>query len=127
MRQQAIIAFLLSAGLLLLILELVRRRSLREQYALLWLLTSVVLIGLSLWRGALVLLAHLLDIAYPPTALMLASLLCILLILLHFSLVISKLSEENKELAQRTALLAWQLQAMERKLQANQSLDQMRS
>jgi hypothetical protein len=125
MDRQSVIALLLSTGLLLLVIELVRRRSLREQYALLWLLTSLVLIGLSLWRGALELLARLLAIAYPPTALMVTSVGCILLILLHFSLVISKLSDENKELAQRTALLAWQLQALEKRLQTYQFLDQI--
>ena len=105
MRHIDIVALVLALSLLLIVAELVRRRSLREQYALLWLLTAFVMLGLSLWRDALELLARLLGIFYAPSALMLVGMVFVLLILLHFSLVVSRLSDENKELAQRYAIM----------------------
>ena len=116
MRHIDIVALALSVGLLIIVFELVRRRSLREQYSLLWLLTAVVMVGLSLWRGALEALARLLGIFYAPSALMLVGMIFVLLILLHFSLVVSKLSEENKELAQRYAIMDRKAREIESKL-----------
>jgi hypothetical protein len=124
MSHEAAVALFLATGLLLLNIELVRRRSLREEYALLWLLTSIVLIGLSLWPAALLALAHLLHIAYAPTALMLVGIGFILLILLQFSLVLSKLSEKNKELAQRFALMDWHTHEIENRLNLDSDRDQ---
>jgi hypothetical protein len=95
-----------AAGILLLIIfELMRTRRLQERYALLWLLTGLVVLVLALWRGALGLLADTVGIAYPPSALFVLAALFILVVLLHYSTVISKLSEQNIKLAQRLALL----------------------
>jgi hypothetical protein len=97
----AIVGFLL----LIAIFELIRRRQLQERYALLWLLTAVVILVLGLWRDALNELADLVGIAYPPSALFVLVSFFILLVLLHYSTVISRLSEQNVTLAQRIALL----------------------
>jgi hypothetical protein len=95
-----------AAGILLLVIfELMRTRRLQERYALLWLLTGIVLLVLALWRGALGLLADAVGIAYPPSALFVLAAFFILIVLLHYSTVISKLSEQNIKLAQRLALL----------------------
>jgi hypothetical protein len=95
-----------AAGILLIIIfELMRTRRLQERYALLWLLTGLVVLVLALWRGALGLLAETVGIAYPPSALFVLAALFILVVLLHYSTVISKLSEQNIKLAQRLALL----------------------
>jgi hypothetical protein len=90
---------------LFVILELVRRRRLLERYALLWLGSGVVLLGLAIWRGALAKLASGLGVAYPPNALFLIAFGFVLFLLLHFSLAISRLSEQSKVLAQRLAIL----------------------
>lgn len=111
-----IVAFAGSFGLFMLTVELVRRRRLQEQYSLLWLLTSVVLIGLSIWRSAIEGIASLLGILYAPAALLLVGIGFVLVILLHYSLVISKLTTENNELAQRYALLSHRLQDIEARL-----------
>ena len=87
--------------LLFVVFELIRSRRLQERYALLWLLTGIVLLVLALWRGALGLLADAVGIAYPPSALFVLAALFILLLLLHYSTVISKLSDQNRILAQR--------------------------
>jgi hypothetical protein len=92
--------------LLLIVLELIRGRRLKERYALLWLITGVVLLVLSAWRGGLNTIAGWLGVeTYPPAVLFAVTTLFILLVLLHYSTVISKLTDENVELAQRIALL----------------------
>jgi hypothetical protein len=100
------IVAIVGAGVLLLaILELVRRRRLLERYALLWLFSGVVLLGLAIWRGALEQLALLVGIAYPPNALFFVAFAFVLLLLLHFSVAVSRLTDQTKVLAQRLALL----------------------
>jgi hypothetical protein len=97
---------IVSAGVLLVVLlELVRRRRLLERYALLWLLSAMVLLGLSVWRGLLETVADAIGVAYPPNALFLIAFGFVLVLLLHFSLAVSRLSDQTKVLAQRLALL----------------------
>jgi hypothetical protein len=92
--------------LLLVVFELIRSRRLRERYALLWLLTGVVLLVLSVWRGGLNTIAGWFGISgYPPAILFAVGILFILLVLLHYSTVISRLSDQSTILAQRLALL----------------------
>jgi hypothetical protein len=101
----SIVAALASLLLLLVVLELIRSRRLRERYALLWVLTAVVLLVFSLWRGGLGRVASTIGVAYPPTALLAIGSLFILVVLLHYSTVISRLSDQNTILAQKLALL----------------------
>jgi hypothetical protein len=92
--------------LILVVLELVRGRRLKERYALLWLATGIALLVLSAWRGGLNTIAGWLGVTgYPPAVLFAVATLFIFLVLLHYSTVISKLTDENVELAQRVALL----------------------
>lgn len=100
-----LVAILGSVVMLLVVLELVRRRRLMERYALLWLLSAVVLLGLATWRGALVKLSHAIGIVYPPNALFVVAFGFVLLLLLHFSAAVSRLTDQTKVLAQRLALL----------------------
>jgi hypothetical protein len=100
-----VVAILGAVALLFIVLELVRRRRLLERYALLWLLSSVVLLGLAIWRGVLEEIAESIGVAYPPNALFLIAFLFILLLLLHFSVVVSRLADQTKVLAQRLAQL----------------------
>jgi hypothetical protein len=102
----SIAAAIASILLLLVVIELIRSRRLRERYALLWLLTGVVLLVLSVWRGGLNTIAGWFGISgYPPAILFAVGILFILLVLLHYSTVISRLSDQNVVLAQRLALL----------------------
>jgi hypothetical protein len=96
--------------LLSVILELIRSRRLQERYALLWLLTGIVIFVLAVWRSLLGKAADLVGIAYPPSALFVLAAFFILLLLLHYSTVISKLSDQNSILAQRLALLERRLE-----------------
>jgi hypothetical protein len=100
-----ILALIATGALLFFVLELVRRRRLQERYALLWLASTVFLLILAAWRDALTKVANLVGIAYPPNALFFLAFAAILVVLLHFSVVISRLSDQTKILAQRLAML----------------------
>jgi hypothetical protein len=108
-----LVAILAAAALLLVVLELVRRRRLLERYALVWLFSAVVLLGLASWRGGLAKLASLVGIAYPPNALFIVAFGFVLLGLLNFSAAVSRLSDQTKVLAQRLALLEERLRETE--------------
>jgi hypothetical protein len=102
----SVVGVVASLLLLLVVLELVRGRRLKERYALLWLATGTVLLVLSGWRGGLNTIAGWVGVeTYPPAVLFAVATLFILLVLLHYSTVLSKLTDENVELAQRIALL----------------------
>src|SRR5829696_3040061 len=100
-----ILTILVAALLLVGVLELVRRRRLLERYALVWLFSSIVLLGLAIWRGALDRIAEQIGVAYPPNALFIVAFGFVLWMLLHFSIAVSRLSDQSKVLAQRLALL----------------------
>lgn len=108
----SLVASVASILLLLVVFELIRSRRLRERYALLWLATGVVLLVLSAWRGGLNTIAGWLGVStYPPAVLFAVATLFILIVLLHYSTVISKLSDQTTMLAQRLALLEQELRA----------------
>jgi hypothetical protein len=102
----SIAATLASLVLIGVVFELIRSRRLRERYALLWRLTGIVLVVLSAWRGGLNTIAGWLGVrGYPPAVLFAVGLLFVILVLLHYSTVISRLTDQNTILAQRLALL----------------------
>ena len=100
-----VIAVIFSVSLLIGIVDLIRRGMIKEQYALLWLASAVILLILSVWRGLLDKIALAMGIAYPPSFLFLVAFLFLLLIVLHFSVIISDFSEKNKRLSQEVAIL----------------------
>ncbi len=102
----SIVATIASLLLLLIVFELIRSRRLRERYALLWLATGVVLLVLSAWRDGLNTIARWVGVTgYPPAVLFAVGLLFVVLVLLHYSTVISRLADQNTILAQRLAIL----------------------
>jgi Uncharacterized conserved protein (DUF2304) len=106
---------LASFALVVVVLELIRSRRLRERYALLWLVTGLVLTALSAWRDGLNTIASWLGVrSYPPAVLFAVGILFILAVLLHYSTVISRLSDQNVMLAQKLALLEHELHSGER-------------
>ena len=108
----SIAASIASIVLLLVVFELIRSRRLRERYALLWLLTGVVLLVLSLWRSGLNTIADWVGVdTYPPAVLFAVASFFVLAVLLHYSTVISKLSDQNSILAQRLALIEARIDA----------------
>ena len=111
-----IVALFAAGGLLLLVLELVRRRRLMERYALLWLFSALVLVGLAAWVNLLEDIASLIGIAYPPNALFVIAFGFTLMLLLHFSVAVSRQADQSKVLAQHVALLEERLRSTEREL-----------
>jgi hypothetical protein len=108
-----IVAITAAAGLLVVLLELVRQRRLLERYALLWLFSALVLLSLSVWTGLLEAVADVIGVAYPPNALFLIAFGFVMVLLLHFSLAVSRLSDQSKVLAQRLALMEERLRRHE--------------
>ena len=111
-----IVALIAAGSLLLLVLELVRRRRLMERYALLWLFSALVLVGLAAWVNLLEDIASLIGIAYPPNALFVIAFGFTLMLLLHFSVAVSRQADQSKVLAQHVALLEERLRSTEREL-----------
>ena len=126
-----IVAILGSLGLLFVVFELVRRKRLMERYALLWMFSTVVVLGLSIWRGLLEEFSSAIGVAYAPSALFVIAFGFVLLMLLHFSLAISRLADENKLLAQRVGLLTQRVGELEagrdRELEPDTALSGRRS
>jgi hypothetical protein len=108
-----IVTIVVAALLLVGVIELVRRRRLLERYALLWLLSSLVLLCLAIWRGALDKIAEQLGVSYPPNAIFIVAFGFVLWMLLHFSVAVSRLSDQSKILAQRVALLEEKMRSHE--------------
>ena len=105
-----ILSITLSLIILVAIIEFIRRGVFKERYALLWLFSSIALIIISLWRGLLDFTAGIFGFYYPPSFLFLLGLGFLLLITLHFSIVVSNLSEKNKKLAQELGILKEKLE-----------------
>jgi hypothetical protein len=101
-----------SIALFIFILELIRKRRIREQYSLLWFFFGLVFIILSIWEEGLAQIAHFIGIAYPPAALLLFLVIAIFLILIQYSIIISKLSDKNDKLIQEIALLREEFEKM---------------
>jgi hypothetical protein len=98
-------AIVFAVLLFLLVFEMVRRRYLGERYAILWLGAAVVLIVLAAWNGLLSTISKLVGIATPSNAFFVIAFAFLLLLVLHFSAVVSRLADETRVLAQRVALL----------------------
>jgi hypothetical protein len=111
-RMQAL-AILAAVVLLVIVLEMVRRRRLMERYALLWMFSALVILALAVWQGALNRLAELMGIYSAPNALFFVAVGFVLLPLLHFSAAMSRLSDQSKVLAQRQAILEQRLREVE--------------
>ena len=106
--------FVAAFGLLLLVLELVRRRALAEKYSLLWLIMAGAILVLTVARPALDRIAPLLGIYYAPSALFVAGFVGLLVILLYFSSVITQLARQNRIAAQQLGILRACIEALEK-------------
>jgi hypothetical protein len=107
-----IVALVVSVLLLLLVLELVRRRKLTEEYAFLWILGALMLVGLSAKRDLLDTTAHWLGVYYPPMVLLMVLIFMMFVALLAFSLVVSKQRQQIERLIEETAILTTEVRAV---------------
>jgi hypothetical protein len=95
--------------------EFIRKKYLREEYALLWIFTSSAIAILSLWPGLISLLSKLTGLYYI-TAVLAIIFSFIIAVLMHYSIAISKMKEVNKELVQRCAFLELRVKELERNI-----------
>lgn len=108
-----LISIVVSGLLLLLVLELVRRRLLGEEYSFIWIGGAAVLLVLSIWRQSLDLVAIWLKIYYPPALLLLALVFFVFIALLFFSIIASKHRRQIERLVEETAILDARLRELE--------------
>ena len=102
---QRAFAIVISIFTFLVVMELIRRRRLREEYALLWVLTTVGMMVLATWYGLIERITQLIGAVAVTTTLFLFALLFLLLISVHFTTVISRLTVQVRRLTQKLALL----------------------
>lgn len=110
-----LIATLLSLIFLFYISRLVLRNKLREEYSILWICCAVLLLAFSFYERGLEIVAGWLGFAIPSNLVFSASIFAIFIYLLHLSVVASKLQRQNKQMAQKMALLERRLVEMEKK------------
>ncbi len=108
-QHQQVIAIVASALVMAFTFELVRRRRLREEYSMLWLAAGLVLLVLSIDSGLITWMAGVLGIQHPAYSLFVIALFIGMILALHFTLVLSKLTAQNWRLNQEIALLKQRL------------------
>jgi len=108
-----IAAVAVSGALLLLVVDLVRRRRLTEEYSFIWLLSAAALLVLSLWRDILHVTARWLGIYYPPAILLLVLVFSVFVASLYFSVVISGQRRQIDRLVEEIALLEQRVREVE--------------
>ena len=100
-----IIAIISSLLFLFYIARLILKGKLREEYAIMWVICTAILVVFSFWRDGLATISNLLGVYAPPNTVFIGAIVAILIYLLHLSIVVSKLQEQNKTLAQEIAML----------------------
>ena len=109
-----ILAVIVSTLLFGLVVELVRRRKLTEEYSFVWMLCAVALLALSLWRDLLHVVAHWLGVFYPPAVLLLVLTVFVFVACLNFSIVVSRQRMQIERLVEEQAILAARVRELER-------------
>jgi hypothetical protein len=107
-----LVSIVVSAALLVTIIELVRRRRLSEEYSFIWIVCAVALFALSLWRNLLDLAASALGVHYPPAVLLLVLTFFVVIVSLYFSVVVSRHRQDIQKLVEELALLEEQLRQL---------------
>ncbi len=100
-----ILSVAVSGALLVLVVELVRRRRLTEEYSFIWITCAVALLALSIWRNVLDAVARWLGVYYPPAVLLLVLILFVFVSLLYFSVTMSRQRQQIERLIEDVAIL----------------------
>ena len=112
--EQRIVAIIISLTLLLVIIQLIRKHKLREEYALIWLAAGLGIFFFSVFGGFATLLASLFAVSYTPTLFLVVGLLFALVVLVSQTVALSAQSNRVRDLAQHIALLEWQVRQLAR-------------
>ena len=100
-----IIAIVVSISFLIYIGRLIIKGKLREEYSIVWIICTLLIIIFAFWRNGLEIIAHALGVYMAPNLIFAAAIFAIFSYLLHLSVVVSNLYEKNKILTQELALL----------------------
>ena len=98
-----------------LIVMLIRNKKIKEEFSILWLFFGLVFLFLSIWRGSLEIIARILGIAYAPAAIFLILIIAIISILIHLSLITSRLTDQAKVMIQELGLLKMEMDTIKKK------------
>lgn len=98
------------------ILNQIRSKRMKEEYSLLWLLAGVIFFTFSVWREGLDVVAGLIGVAYPPAALFMVLLSSVFMILIQYSIIISKLASNNKHITQEHSILKLEVEEIQERL-----------
>jgi hypothetical protein len=104
-----IVALVVSLSLLVVVLELVRRRKLTEEYSFLWIVCSIALVGLSIRRDVIDAAARWLGVFYPPMVLLMLLIVMVFVASLCFSVIVSRQRQQIERLIEETAILSAEL------------------
>jgi len=110
---QRVTAVIFSLILVLVIVQLIRKQKLREEYALAWLGASLIILLLSVFGGLIKILAALFAVSYAPTLALVLGLLFVLVVLLSQSVALSSQADCIRDLAQQVTLLEWRVRQLE--------------
>jgi hypothetical protein len=105
MAKVQIIAIAISLLFLIYIVRLIIKGKLREEYSIVWIVCTIILITFSFWRNGLEIIASIVGVYEAPNLIFTGAIFAILIYLLHLSIVVSKLHTQNKQLAQDVAML----------------------
>jgi len=111
-----IIAIAGSVSLLIFIIILIRQHRLKEEYSILWLFFTSVFILFSVWRNGLEWISDIVGVAYPPAALFMILIMALFIIMIEFSLIISKQSFWIKSIGQDIGLMKQEMNELRAKL-----------
>ncbi len=112
-----IISIIVSLAFLYYVSRLIVKGKLREEYAIFWIISTILLITFSVWRDGLVVFAELFGVYDAPNLVFTAAIFAIFVYLIHLSVVVSKLHEKNRSMAQEMALLKTELREIKQKVE----------
>ena len=111
------IQFLAIGGSILFILFIlyqIRAKRLREDYSLIWLFFGAVFLFFSCWRESIDYLSYLVGVAYPPATIFMIFIMVLFMIVIQFSIIITKQSNQVLRLAQEVGRLKHKLESKDR-------------
>ncbi|MBI5118086.1 DUF2304 domain-containing protein [Candidatus Poribacteria bacterium] len=118
MNQPVLILVKICAALLTLsVFELIRRDKLKDQVAMVWLISSLTVLALTLWTPFWKRLAHTLGILYEPSLFFLAGILFCVGLLLYLAVVLSRHEREKEMLSQAVAISQSKIERLTRELE----------
>lgn len=112
-----IFAISFSVVLLLFIIELIRKNKLKEGYSIIWFGMGLALLVISVWTGLLKTISQLVAVEYEPAMLLAVLVLGIIVLMIHFSVLVSGFDKKNKTLAQNTGLLFLEIRQLRKDLE----------